>query len=189
MTETDMTETDMTEQRHDLPVAIIGAGPVGLATAAHLIERGITPLIFESGDQIGAAVRKWRHIRLFSPWRHNIDPASRRLLEPTGWAEPRLTSLPYGADLLEPSIVAALAEAVVDLSEEFPKPLTDDVVRAADVVVTMGCGDSCPIYPGKRYLDWTIEDPAGQDLNGARQIRDDIDLLVRGLLSDLTATH
>lgn len=91
----------MTEQRNDLPVAIIGAGPVGLAAAANLIERGIVPLIFEAGDSAGAAIRKWGHIRLFSPWRHNIDPASRRLLEPTGWTEPRLTSLPYGAELVE----------------------------------------------------------------------------------------
>ncbi|MGG5173333.1 arsenate reductase ArsC [Pseudarthrobacter sp. J1738] len=87
---------------------------------------------------------------------------------------------------LEPSVVAAMEEAGIDLSEEFPKPLTDDVVRAADVVVTMGCGDSCPIYPGKQYLDWKIEDPAMKDLAGAREIRDEIDLLVRELLTELT---
>ncbi|WP_231391772.1 FAD-dependent oxidoreductase [Arthrobacter sp. 35W] len=117
MTDTAMTDRNMTEERNDLPVAIIGAGPVGLATAAHLIERGITPLIFEQGQEVGAAIRKWGHIRLFSPWRHNIDPAARRLLEPTGWAEPRLTSLPYGSELVEayleplaavPAIAAAL---------------------------------------------------------------------------------
>lgn len=84
----------------ELPVAIIGAGPVGLAAAANLIERGITPIIFEKGTEAGAAVRQWGHIRLFSSWQHNIDPASRRLLEPTGWTEPRLTSLPYGAELV-----------------------------------------------------------------------------------------
>ncbi len=87
---------------------------------------------------------------------------------------------------LGPSVVAAMDEAGIDLSEEFPKPLTDDVVRAADVVVTMGCGDSCPIYPGKQYLDWKIEDPAMKDLAGAREIRDEIDLLVRELLTELT---
>ncbi|WP_104108475.1 three-helix bundle dimerization domain-containing protein [Arthrobacter sp. N199823] len=87
---------------------------------------------------------------------------------------------------LEPSVMAAMEEAGSDLSEEFPKPLTDDVVRAADVVVTMGCGDSCPIYPGKQYLDWKIEDPAMKDLAGAREIRDEIDLLVRELLTELT---
>lgn len=91
----------MTDQHGDLPIAIIGAGPVGLAAAANLVERGLTPLILESGRQVGAAIRDWGHIRLFSPWRHNIDPASRRLLEPTGWTEPRLSSLPYGAELVE----------------------------------------------------------------------------------------
>ncbi|MHA7306486.1 arsenate reductase ArsC [Arthrobacter sp. TMN-49] len=93
------------------------------------------------------------------------------------------------ASELEPSVVAALEEVGIDLSEEFPKPLTDDVVRAADVVITMGCGDSCPIYPGKRYLDWKIEDPAQQELAGAREIRDEIDLLVRDLLSELKIVH
>lgn len=91
----------MTNQPNDLPVAIIGAGPIGLAAAANLIERGLTPLIFEAGDSAGAAISKWGHVRLFSPWEHNIDPASRRLLEPAGWTEPRLTSLPYGAELIE----------------------------------------------------------------------------------------
>ncbi|WP_425860950.1 FAD-dependent oxidoreductase [Arthrobacter sp. TWP1-1] len=107
----------MSELRSDLPIAIIGAGPVGLAAAANLVERGITPVIFESGDSVGSAVQKWGHIRLFSSWEHNIDPASRRLLEPTGWEAPRLTSLPYGAELVEkylnplaavPAISAAL---------------------------------------------------------------------------------
>lgn len=88
---------------------------------------------------------------------------------------------------LEPSVVEAMTEAGIDLGQEFPKPLTDDVVRAADVVVTMGCGDSCPIYPGKQYLDWKIEDPADKDLPAAREIRDKIDLLVRELLTELTA--
>ncbi|WP_113718287.1 FAD-dependent oxidoreductase [Arthrobacter dokdonensis] len=95
-----MTDTTMTDPGNELPVAIIGAGPIGLAAAANVIERGLTLLIFEAGDSVGAAIRKWGHIRLFSPWRHNIDPASRRLLEPAGWTEPRLTSLPYGAELV-----------------------------------------------------------------------------------------
>ena len=72
-----------------------------------------------------------------------------------------------------------MAEIGVDMSEEFPKPLTDEVVRAADVVITMGCGDACPIYPGKRYEDWELDDPAGQDLETVRRIRDEIDARVQ----------
>lgn len=94
------------------------------------------------------------------------------------------------ADEINPAVVAAMAEVGLDLSAEFPKPLTDEAVREADVVVTMGCGDACPIYPGKRYLDWDLADPAGKTLEEVRPIRDEIDLLVRGLLDDLTvATH
>ncbi len=78
-----------------------------------------------------------------------------------------------------------MQELGVDLSEEFPKPLTDEVVRAADVVITMGCGDACPIYPGKRYEDWELDDPAGQDLETVRAIRDEIDLRVQKLVGGL----
>ena len=78
-----------------------------------------------------------------------------------------------------------MAEAGLDLSEEFPKPLTDDVVRAADVVITMGCGDACPVYLGKRYLDWELDDPAGKSLEDIRPIRDEIDRRVQGLLAEL----
>ena len=74
-----------------------------------------------------------------------------------------------------------MAEVGVDLSKEFPKPLTDEVVRAADAVITMGCGDACPIYPGKRYEDWELEDPAGKDLATVREIRDQISERVRAL--------
>jgi protein-tyrosine-phosphatase len=76
-------------------------------------------------------------------------------------------------------------EIGVDMSEEFPKPLTDEIVKAADVVVTMGCGDACPIYPGKRYEDWDLQDPAGQDLETVRRIRDDIDTRVQSLIAEL----
>jgi protein-tyrosine-phosphatase len=76
---------------------------------------------------------------------------------------------------------------VVDLSKEFPKPMTDEVVKAADAVVTMGCGDACPIYPGKRYEDWELEDPAGKDLETVRAIRDQISARVRALLEELDA--
>ncbi len=90
------------------------------------------------------------------------------------------------AQEINAQVIAAMAEIGVDLGEEYPKPLTDDVVAAADVVVSMGCGDACAVYPGKRYLDWTIDDPAGEPLESVRRIRDDIDLRVRGLLADLT---
>lgn len=88
-------------------------------------------------------------------------------------------------DAIRPAVVTALDEIGVPLGGEFPKPLTDDVVRAADVVVTMGCGDACPVYPGRRYLDWAVDDPAGQPLEAVRRIRDDIDGRVRDLLSQL----
>jgi len=84
-----------------LPVAVIGAGPVGLAAAAQLLERGLEPLVLEAGEDAAAAVRAWSHIRLFSPWRYNVDAAAARLLEPTGWEHPKLTGLPTGADLVE----------------------------------------------------------------------------------------
>ena len=89
------------------------------------------------------------------------------------------------ADEINPAVVEAMAEIGLDLSKEFPKPLTDEAVRGADVVVTMGCGDACSVYPGKRYLDWDLTDPAGKTVEGVRPIRDEIDRLVRGLLAEL----
>ena len=90
---------------------------------------------------------------------------------------------------LDPAVVAAMSEMGLDLTKEYPKPLTDDVVRASDVVITMGCGDSCPIYPGKRYEDWKLTDPAGQSLEKVREIRDQIHDRVRGLVSSLLETR
>ncbi len=81
--------------------------------------------------------------------------------------------------------VAAMAEIGIDISGEFPKPWTDEIVRAADVVVTMGCGDACPVFPGKRYVDWVLDDPAGMSVDDVRPIRDEIRERVRGLLVDL----
>lgn len=89
------------------------------------------------------------------------------------------------AEAVNPAVVAVMAEAGLDLSREFPKPLTDDAVRAADVVITMGCGDACPIYPGKRYLDWELDDPAGKTVEQVRPIRDEIDQRVTALLAEL----
>jgi arsenate reductase (thioredoxin) len=86
---------------------------------------------------------------------------------------------------VNPHAVEAMKEIGVDLSEEFPKPLTDEFVRAADVVITMGCGDACPIFPGKRYEDWVLDDPADQDLPTVRRIRDEIDARVQELVAEL----
>jgi arsenate reductase len=89
------------------------------------------------------------------------------------------------AETIDENVVRAMAELGIDLGQEFPKPLTDEVVRAADAVITMGCGDACPIYPGKRYEDWAVDDPAGKSLDEVRAIRDDLDLRVRDLLGAL----
>ena len=86
---------------------------------------------------------------------------------------------------INPVVVAAMEELRVDMGEEFPKPLTDEAVRAADVVITMGCGDACPIFPGKRYEDWVLDDPAGQDLETVRRIRDEVDARVGELVAEL----
>ncbi len=88
---------------------------------------------------------------------------------------------------LNPVVVAVLVERGLDPAKEFPKPLTDEDAREADVIVTMGCGDTCPVYPGKRYLDWDLEDPAGQPVEAVRPIVDEIDRRVRELLDELTA--
>jgi len=92
-------------------------------------------------------------------------------------------SLP--GDQVNPSAVAAMAEMDIDISQQTPKVLPTDAVQASDVVITMGCGDSCPIFPGKRYLDWHLEDPAGQGLEAVRPIRDDIKARVQALLVEL----
>jgi len=90
------------------------------------------------------------------------------------------------ADRLNPAVLAAMAEVGIDLRDERPKLLTDDAVRAADVVITMGCGDACPFYPGTRYLDWELADPAGLPVEQVRPIRDRIDELVAALVDELT---
>jgi protein-tyrosine-phosphatase len=92
------------------------------------------------------------------------------------------------ADEVNPAVVAAMEEVGLELSREFPKPLTSEAVEAADVVITMGCGDACPVFPGKRYLDWDLPDPAGKTLEEIRIIRDEIDRRVRGLLDELLNT-
>ena len=91
------------------------------------------------------------------------------------------------ASQINPAAIEAMAERGIDISREFPKPWTDEVVRAADVIVTMGCGDACPIFPGKRYEDWTVADPADLDLADVRVIRDDIERRVRTLIGEIVA--
>jgi arsenate reductase (thioredoxin) len=90
---------------------------------------------------------------------------------------------------LNPSVVAVLKERGLDPSREFPKPLTDDTAQAADVIVTMGCGDTCPFYPGKRYLDWELPDPAGRPIEEVRPIVEEIDRRVRTLLAEIVPTN
>jgi arsenate reductase len=89
------------------------------------------------------------------------------------------------ADSINPAVVQVMEELGLDLTQEFPKPLTTEAVQASDVVITMGCGDACPIFPGKRYLDWQLEDPAGQGVDAVRPIRDEIDRRVQALLAEL----
>jgi len=89
---------------------------------------------------------------------------------------------------VNPAAIAAMAEVGIDISTEYPKPWTDEIVRAADVVVTMGCGDACPLFPGKRYEDWELDDPAGLDLAAVRPIRDDLRRRVAALLASLQVT-
>lgn len=91
------------------------------------------------------------------------------------------------ADEVNPAVVTAMAELGIDVSREIPKPLTAVNASVADVIVTMGCGDACPVYPGKRYLDWDLDNPAGQPIEVVRRIRDDIDRRVQALLAELVA--
>lgn len=91
------------------------------------------------------------------------------------------------ADEINPAVVEAMAEIGLDLSKEHPKPLTSEAVEASDVVVTMGCGDACPVFPGKRYLDWELDDPSGKSVEEVRPIRDEIERRVSALLAELVS--
>ncbi|HEX7308494.1 arsenate reductase ArsC [Lentzea sp.] len=105
------------------------------------------------------------------------DLAEDRAVAWSGGSEP--------GNQVNPAAVEAMMERGINISREFPKPWTDEIVRAADVIVTMGCGDACPVFPGKRYLDWTLDDPAGKDVADVRPVRDEIERKVRGLLAEL----
>lgn len=89
------------------------------------------------------------------------------------------------ADRIDPAVLAAMTEVGIDLATQRPKILTDEAVREADIVITMGCGDACPVYPGTRYLDWELDDPSGKDLDQVRPIRDEIERRVRALVTEL----
>ncbi|WP_190815550.1 arsenate reductase ArsC [Saccharopolyspora pogona] len=93
------------------------------------------------------------------------------------------------AETINPAVLTVMAELGLDLSNEVPKKLSTDAVEAADVVITMGCGDACPVFPGKRYLDWQLTDPAGKNVDDVRTIRDDIDRRIRDLLAELIPTE
>src|SRR5262245_5330254 len=111
-------ESDPMTASPELPVAVIGAGPVGLAAAAHLVGRGLRPLVLERGSRVGASLLEWAHVRVFSPWRYNIDPAARALLEKSGWTAPHDDGLPNGGEMvrqyLEPlAAVPEIARSLV----------------------------------------------------------------------------
>ena len=91
-------------------------------------------------------------------------------------------------DAINPAVAELLTERGLDVSKEFPKPLTDEAARAADVIITMGCGDACPVFPGKRYLDWALDDPAGKPVEEVRPIVEEIDRRARALVAELTGT-
>lgn len=146
---------DNTSDHQAVPIVIIGAGPVGLAAAAHVRERGLTPLVLEAGDTVAATMRTWGHTRLFSPWRYNIDAAARRLLEATGWQEPDLDVLPTGHELID-DYLTPLAAAL------------GDVVRTGSRVVAVSREgidktrsqnrDNTPFLVRIAHSDWSHED-------------------------------
>jgi arsenate reductase (thioredoxin) len=140
-----------------------------------------------TNEYLDPAMVKDRPIVLFL-CTHNAgrSAAARVLLE--HYAQGRVEVLSAGSEpgnAINPAVVQILNERGLDASEEFPKPITDEIARAADVIVTMGCGDACPVYPAKRYLDWELTDPAGLPVEEVRPIVDDIDQRVQALLAEL----
>ena len=142
-----------------------------LAQAEHLIETGRPEVLFVCVHNAGRSQMAAGLVKLRSEGRIHVRSAG---------------STP--GEEINPAVIEAMQEIGVDMREEFPKPLTDEFVQAADVVITMGCGDACPIFPGKRYEDWDLDDPAGQDLAAVRPIRDEIDERVQRLIAELLPT-
>ena len=149
------------------------AYPERLNCAVELLDRMV-----EAGHGASIAIRgaslTWTYAELLE----TVDRvAGERAVAWSGGSEP-------GREV-NPSAIAAMAEIGIDITNEFPKPWTDEIVRASDVVVTMGCGDACPLFPGKRYEDWELDDPAGQGVDAVRPIRDEIRSRVTALLGSL----
>ncbi|MDQ2661565.1 MAG: FAD-dependent oxidoreductase [Actinomycetota bacterium] len=139
MTLLDLTPpTQLAPRLQGLPVAIIGAGPIGLATAANFTERGIDFVLLEAGDRVGASVEEWGHIRFFSPWRHLVDPVSRRLLADTGWAEPPADSLPTGAELVRDFLVPLAQLPAIAARTRLGVTVTDVTREGMDRTRTKG---------------------------------------------------
>ncbi|MFK0071943.1 NAD(P)-binding protein [Arthrobacter woluwensis] len=140
-----------------LPVAVIGAGPIGLAASAHLLEQGLDPVIFESGPTPAAAINQWRHIRLFSPWRFNLDAAAVRLLEPTGWESPRLTALPYGGELIDEYLAPLAVHPAI--AKRLHTGARMIAVTRAGLDKTHGRGrEQAPFRIRVRHTDGTVAD-------------------------------
>jgi len=139
-----------------------------LAQAQHLVTKEQPEVLFVCVHNAGRSQMAAGLVRLRSAGRIHVRSAG---------------SAP-GSEI-NPAVIEAMNELGVDMSEEFPKPLTDEFVQAADVVITMGCGDACPIYSGKKYADWELDDPAGQDLETVRGLRDELDTRVRELIAEL----
>jgi thioredoxin reductase len=151
-------------QTTQLPVAVIGAGPVGLAAAAHLLERGLEPLVLEAGDEVGAAIREWGHVRLFSPWEYDVDAAAARLLEQSGWESPDRDALPTGTELVE-AYLAPLA-ATPQLASRIRTGTRVLAVSRDGVDKTRTVGRE-----GRAYLVRTVRDGEVVDLR-ARAVLD-----------------
>jgi len=205
--------TDRTEwlARESTTLATEFAGIVGAETVSRYLEEAVAHLDQHAkvDTYITIIARRMAHDRLRQLARaeglisaehpeilyvcvHNAGRSQMAAVLTQGLGGDRVTVRSAGsapASEINPAVREAMAELGYDLSQEFPKPLTDEAVRAADVVITMGCGDACPIYPGKRYLDWQVEDPAGQSVEAVRRIRDDIQGRVETLLAELGITQ